>query len=153
LKPVREHNLKKSSIMAHLLRALKRRENIGYYGMLVFAATARFFLSEKKVVRLLSRQPGVGREDIRDIVLQIKERRLPPPSLERIFMWQELQDFSVCPDYTDIDACDLYRQLQFPEGVRDNVLCHWGQTADIIPLSVPGRLFPEHSLERDILQT
>ena len=51
--------LRKNDMMAHLMDALDRGEDIGHYGRLVFAMIARHFLSEDELVEYLQKNPGV----------------------------------------------------------------------------------------------
>ena len=46
-------DLRKNDMMAHLLDALARGENIGHYGRLVFAMLARHFLDASDFRRTL----------------------------------------------------------------------------------------------------
>ena len=45
---------------------------------------------------------------------QVEERGYNPPRRERILEWQEQQDFPICPNPEDPDACNVYNELQFP---------------------------------------
>ena len=45
---------------------------------------------------------------------QIQERGYNPPKRERILEWQEQQDFPICPNPDDPDACNVYRELGLP---------------------------------------
>ena len=42
-------DLRKSRMMAHLMDALSRGEDIGHYGRLVFVMVARYFVSEDEL--------------------------------------------------------------------------------------------------------
>lgn len=113
--------LRENPMMAHLLDALEAGEDIGHYGRLTFVMVARFFLSDDEMLRLLARQPGHDEGDIRALIAQTRERDYNPPKPERIHEWQTRQDFPICPDLDDPRACNVYRDLQFPEGLYDRL--------------------------------
>ena len=48
-------------------------------------------------------------------------RGVQPTARERILEWQEQQDFSICPNPEDPDACNVYNELQFPDGVYQDI--------------------------------
>jgi hypothetical protein len=117
------HNtdLRDSPMMAHLLDALERGEDIGPFGRLVFTMVARYFLEDEEIIELLSLQPGMGMLEAQAQLFQIKEHDYSPPDRERIMEWQEYQDFPICPDPEDPEAFDVYRQLRFPDEVEERM--------------------------------
>lgn len=114
-------DLRASPMMAHLLDALERGTDIGHYGRLTFVMVARFFMNEDAIVRLLAKQPDRDEAESRALVRQVTERDYNPPKRERVLDWQARQDFPICPDVDDPAACNVYRDLQFPERIYDHI--------------------------------
>ncbi len=121
--------LEQNSMMSHLLGALERGEDIGHYGRLVFAMVARHFITEDELTSLLQRNPGVTPEQARALVIQVQGRDYNPPKRERILEWQRQQDFPICPT-DDPDACNVYKDLEFPEGVYARINDYYQQKAE-----------------------
>lgn len=113
----RSTNLRDSLMMAHLMDALARGEDIGHYGRLTFAIVARHFLPMEVVVRLLGNSPSYGEAEAREMVKDVVAHDYTPPTPETIREWQAHQTFPICPDPDDPDACNVYRDLLFPERV------------------------------------
>jgi hypothetical protein len=112
-------DLRQSPMMSHLLDALDKEEDIGHYGRLTFAMVAHHFLDSDEVVEWLSKD--TDEQQARALVQQVEERGYNPPRRERILEWQEQQDFPICPNPDDPDACNLYNELQFPDEVYQNI--------------------------------
>src|SRR5215211_3167735 len=93
-------DLRQSEMMSHLLEALDKGEDIGHYGRLTFAMVAHHFLDKEE---------------------QVEERDYNPPRRERILEWQDQQEFPICPNPDDPDACNVYRELDFPDEVFENI--------------------------------
>ena len=51
----------------------------------------------------------------------MQERGYNPPRRERILEWQSQQDFPICPNPDDPDACNVYRDLRFPDSVYEDI--------------------------------
>jgi len=102
-------------MMSHLLDALDKGEDIGHYGRLTFAMIARYFVDNEKLVELLAKDGDTDEQKARALVLQVEERGYNPPRRERILEWQGQQDFPICPDADDPDACNIYNELTFPD--------------------------------------
>src|SRR4051812_35013676 len=117
----RSDNLRDSPMMAHLLDALEAGTDIGHYGRLTFAMVARHFLEEEELVRLLAAQPGQDETQARSLLLQVKGRDYNPPKRERILEWQAQQEFPICPWPDDPGACNVYRELRFPDRIYDHI--------------------------------
>jgi hypothetical protein len=107
--------------MAHLLDALDAGQDIGHYGRLVFAMVARHFMDEDDLVSMLCKDPSCDEAHARGLVHQVQARDYNPPRRERILEWQARQDFPICPDPDNPRACNLYRDLQFPDGVYEDI--------------------------------
>jgi len=126
----RNTDLRDSPMMAHLLDALEKGQDIGEYGRLTFVMVAHHFLSEDELVELLEKQPGMDENVARAQVLQVNARDYNPPKRERILQWMERQDFPICPNPEDPNGCNVYRELQFPEGIYDNINEFWEEKAE-----------------------
>jgi len=122
--------LKFNPMMNHLLESLESGTDIGHYGRLVFTMVARHFLPEDELVTLLAGQPGVDERQARAQLIQVKARNYNPPSREKIREWQTQQDFPICPDADNPAGCSLYRDLQFPEGVYENIQNFYEEQAE-----------------------
>ncbi|AFZ31509.1 hypothetical protein Glo7428_3020 [Gloeocapsa sp. PCC 7428] len=114
-------DLRKSDMMAHLLDALDAGKDIGHYGRLVFAMVARHFLSEKELIEYLQKDRDFSAEDARSLYQQVQGKDYNPPRRERVLEWQQQQDFPICPNPDDPDACNVYKDLQFPEEVYEHI--------------------------------
>ncbi len=123
------HNLQRSPLMDHLLRALEEGTDIGDFGRLTFVIVGRHFLDENEMVELLASQPGIGEREARILVDRVNEQDYSPPTREQILEWQTYQDFQLCPEPDDPDLCDVYRQLEFPEYIRHRIECFRGEMA------------------------
>jgi DNA primase large subunit len=113
--------LRKSKMMAHLLDSLEAGEDIGHYGRLTFAMVARHFLPEDELVDYLQKDQDFNKTEAMALVQQVQGKDYNPPKRERILEWQSQQSFPICPDADDPDACNLYRELQFPEHVYEQI--------------------------------
>jgi DNA primase large subunit len=114
-------DLRQSPMMGHLLDALNSGEDIGHYGRLVFAMIARHFVGDDELVELLTKDRDADEQEIRAMVQQVREKGYSPPRRERILQWQSQQDFQICPNPDDPDACNVYNELQFPDEVYESI--------------------------------
>ncbi len=126
----RSTDLRDSPMMAHLLEALEKGQDIGHYGRLTFVMVARHFLSEDEMVKLLEKQPGMDEKEARAQVLSVKARDYNPPKRERILQWMERQDFPICPNPEDPNGCNVYRELQFPDGIYEQIDEFWEEKVE-----------------------
>jgi hypothetical protein len=113
--------LRKSPMMAHLLDALDQGADIGHYGRLVFAMVARHFLDEEDLVEWLQKDEDFSEAQARRLVLQVQGRDYNPPKRQRILEWQKEQAFPICPNPDDPDACNVYKDLTFPDEVYESI--------------------------------
>ena len=113
--------LRQNTMIAHLLDSLEEGKDIGHYGRLVFAMVARHFLDEKALIKTLRKNPGFSEEEARALYLQVQGRDYNPPKRERILQWQQEQEFPICPDPDNPDACNVYKDLQFPDEVYEHI--------------------------------
>jgi hypothetical protein len=110
-----------SPMMAHLLDALEQGTDIGHYGRLTFVMVARHFMDEEEMVNLLSQQPDHHAEEAHVLVRQVQAHDYNPPKRERILEWQAQQDFPICPTPEEPGTCNVYQDLQFPEGIYEHI--------------------------------
>lgn len=114
-------NLRQSPMMNHLLEALDRGEDIGHYGRLTFVMIARHFVSNDELVELLTKDGDADEQEIRALVQQVEEKGYSPPRRDRVLEWQSQQDFQICPNPDDPDACNVYNELSFPDEVYESI--------------------------------
>lgn len=114
------NDLQRNPMMAHLIEALEKGQDIGHYGRLVFAMVAHHFLDKQEGVGLLLKNPNFSKQQAEALWHQVSSRDYNPPRPEKIAEWQKQQDFPICPS-GDSDACNLYKDLQLPEGVYQNI--------------------------------
>ena len=117
-----DDSLRQNDMMRHLMDALAQGQDIGHYGRLVFAMVGRHFMDDDDLVRHLARNPGFSEIQAKALVNQVRSRDYNPPKREKILQWQREQDFPICPaSGTDPDACNLYKNLEFPPGVYEKI--------------------------------
>ena len=114
-------DLRRSPMMSHLLDALERGEDIGHYGRLTFAMVARHFMDSEEVVRLLTHGGDTDERKARALVKQVEDHDYNPPRRERILEWQAKQEFPICPNPDDPNACNVYKELDLPERVFEHI--------------------------------
>jgi hypothetical protein len=108
-------------MMSHLLDALDKGEDIGHYGRLTFAMVAHHFLGKEELVEWLSKDSDTDEDKARALVQQVEERGYNPPRRERILEWQGQQEFPICPNPDDPDACNVYRELDVPDEIFESI--------------------------------
>jgi DNA primase large subunit len=113
--------LRKNSMMAHLLDSLDAGKDIGHYGRLVFAMVARHFLSEDETVAYLRKDRDFSEEQARALYEQVQGKDYNPPKREKILQYQSEQDCPIIPNPNDPDAGNVYRDLQFPDHVYEHI--------------------------------
>ena len=114
-------DLRQSPMMGHMLDALDNGEDIGHYGRLVFAMIGRHFVSNDELVELLIKDHDADEQEIRAMVQQVEDKGYSPPRREKILEFQNQQDFQICPNPDDPDACNVYNELQFPDEVYESI--------------------------------
>ena len=125
-----EEALRRNAMMARLLDALERGEDIGHYGRLVFAMVGRHFLDDDELVGWLTRDGDCSEEEARSLALQVRARDYSPPKREKILAWQREQDFQIIPNDADPDEGNVYKDLQFPDGVYENIQEYYEEKAE-----------------------
>lgn len=121
--------LRKSDMMAHLLDSLEAGKDIGHYGRLVFAMIARHFLSDDELTQWLQRDRDFSEEEARSLVAQVQGRDYNPPRREKILEFQAQQEFPIIPNPDDPDSGNVYRDLEFPDHVYENIQEYYEQRA------------------------
>jgi DNA primase large subunit len=114
-------NMRDNAMMAHLMNSLEAGKDIGHYGRLVFAMVARHFMSKEEVVSYLRKDQDFSDEQALALYDQVQGRDYNPPRRERILQWQNEQEFPICPDAENPDACNVYKDLKFPEEIYRNI--------------------------------
>lgn len=112
--------LRANGMMGHLLESLEGKQDIGHYGRLTFAMVGRHFLGEEELISTLCLNPGFDETQAKTLVRQVESRDYNPPKPERIREWQSQQEFPICPA-GDPDACNVYRDLKFPDHIYENI--------------------------------
>lgn len=108
-------------MMNHLCEALDRGEDIGHYGRLAFTMVAHHFCDDEELTEWLTKDRDVDETKARALVAQVRDRGYNPPKRERIREWMEQQEFPICPDEGDPNACNVYKTLKFPKEVYDHI--------------------------------
>jgi hypothetical protein len=114
-------DLRQSPMMSHILDALDEGQDIGHYGRLVFAMVGRHFVDNDELVGLLTKDNDASEDEIRALVQQVEEKDYSPPRREKVLEYQSQQDFPICPNPDDPDACNVYQELQFPDEVYESI--------------------------------
>ena len=123
--------LRKNDMMAHLLDALDGGQDIGHYGRLVFTMVGRHFMDEDELVGWLTKGKSVSDEDVRALYFQVVGRDYNPPKRDKVLEWQAQQEFPICPNPNDPAACNVYRDLQFPDGVYEHIQEFYEEQAEL----------------------
>lgn len=116
-----EAELRKDSMMAHLLNSLAAGKDIGHYGRLVFAMVARHFLSHDEVLAWMMKDRDVDEEKARLMLRQVEGKDYNPPRRDKILSYQAQQEFPILPFPDDPDCGNLYRNLKFPDEVYEHI--------------------------------
>lgn len=116
-----EPELRKDSMMAHLLDSLAEGTDIGHYGRLVFAMVARHFLPHEEVLAWMMKDKDVDEEKAMLMLKQVEGRDYSPPRRDKILEYQSKQDFVILPHPDDPDCGNLYRNLKFPDEVYQHI--------------------------------
>lgn len=123
--------LRKSPMMAHLLDACERGEDIGHYGRLTLAMVAHHYMEPAALVALLEQGGGTDEREAKSLVQQVLAKDYNPPSRQRVLEWQAQQTFPICPDPDDPAACNVYRDLELPEAVIEHIEAYREQQFDL----------------------
>jgi hypothetical protein len=121
--------LRKDSMMAHLLDSLDAGKDIGHYGRLVFAMVARHFMPHQEVLAWLLRDPDFQESDALNMLSQVEGRDYNPPKRDRLLEWHAQQEFPILPHPDDPDCGNLYRNLKFPDAIYNHISQYQEQKA------------------------
>jgi hypothetical protein len=88
---------------------------------LTFIVIARHFVDNEELVVLLTQDRDADEGDIWAMVQQVKAKGYSPPRRDRILEWQSTQDFQICPNPDDPDACNVYSELEFPDELYESI--------------------------------
>jgi hypothetical protein len=116
-----ENELRRDSMMAHLLDSLDAGKDIGHYGRLVFTMVARHFLSHEEVLSWLTRDPDFTTSQATAMLHQVDAHDYTPPRRDRILQWQAEQEFPILPHPEDPNCGNLYRNLKFPDEIYQHI--------------------------------
>lgn len=113
--------LRKDSMMAHLLDSLEAGKDIGHYGRLVFAMVARHFLPHEEVLAWIQKDRDVNHEKALLMLRQVEGRDYSPPRRDKIIEYKAKQEFPILPSPDDPDCGNLYRNLNFPQEIYEHI--------------------------------
>lgn len=116
-----EAELRKDSMMAHLLDSLADGKDIGHYGRLTFAMVARHFMPHEEVLSWMTRDSDFEEAEAEVMLRQVEGRDYNPPKRDRILEWQAEQEFPIIPNPDDPDCGNLYRNLKFPDKIYSHI--------------------------------
>ena len=85
------------------------------------AVVAHHFFDIEELVEWLAKDSDTDENKARALVQQVEERGYNPPKRERILEWQGQQDFPICPNPDDPDACNVYKELDLPDEIFENI--------------------------------
>lgn len=116
-----EAELRKDSMMAHLLDSLEAGKDIGHYGRLVFAMVARHFMPHEEVLAWMTKDKDDSEEKATLLLRQVEGKDYNPPRRDKILQYQAQQDFPIIPNVDDPDCGNLYRNLKFPSEIYNHI--------------------------------
>jgi hypothetical protein len=126
-----EQELRRDSMMSHLLDSLNDGKDIGHYGRLVFAMVARHFMPAEEVISWLTRDRDFSGTQAKAMLSQVASHDYNPPRRERILEWQTQQEFPILPHPDDPDCGNLYRNLKFPDSIYGHIEQYQEQKASV----------------------
>jgi hypothetical protein len=124
--------LRQEPMMAHLLDALEKGQDIGHYGRLVFVMVSHFYLPEEQVIAWLRKDHDFSEQAASAMLRQVEGRDYNPPRRERILEWQREQEFPIIPDTEDPDCGNVYRNLKLPQRVYEGIQEYQEKKAEAI---------------------
>ncbi len=104
-----------------LLDSLEAGKDIGHYGRLTFVMVARHFMDDDELVSWLTKDADCDELKARALVEQVQARDYNPPKRERVLDWNGKQEFPICPDPANPDACNIYRNLELPRDTYQKI--------------------------------
>ncbi len=118
-------DLKQSEMMAHLMDSLDKGQDIGHYGRLVFVMVGRFFASDDELVGQLTKDKDCDEQKARVLIKQVEAKGYNPPKRDRILQWMNQQEFPICQDPENPDACNVYKSLEFPAEMYQKISSYY----------------------------
>jgi hypothetical protein len=115
------NDLRNSEMMAYLIDSLEAGKDIVHYGRLVFTIVARSFIPPDEIVSLLQKGADCDERKARGLVKQVEQRGYNPPKRERVLEWMRKQQFPICPNADDPAACNVSRELDFPQQIYERI--------------------------------
>lgn len=115
------------------MSSLEQGKDIGHYGRLVFVMIGRHFLDGQELVSWLTKDPDCSEEKASVLVQQVEDRGYNPPRREKILEWMSQQDFPICPDATNPNACNVYKDFSFDKQVYDHIAGYHEQMLEAHP--------------------
>ena len=55
------------------------------------------------------------------MVQQVEEKGYNPLNRDKILEWQSKQDFQMYPNPDDLDTCNVYNELDIPQGALEDI--------------------------------
>ncbi len=118
-------DLKQSEMMSHLIGALEQGQDIGHYGRLVFVMVGQYFLSQQELIGLLTKDKDCDEAKAKTLIQQVEAKGYNPPKRDRILDWMNQQEFAICQDPDNPDACNVYKSLEFPPEIYDKISSYY----------------------------
>jgi len=119
------NDLRQNEMMAHLMDALDKGQDIGHYGRLVFVMVGRFFASDDELVKELTKDKDCDEQKARSLIRQVEAKGYNPPKRERVLEWMSQQEFPICQNSENPDACNVYKTLDFPEEMYQKISSYY----------------------------
>ena len=85
------------------------------------------FLSEDELVNLLTKDQDCDEEKARGLIEQVEARGYNPPERKRILEWMHNQEFLICPNLDDAQACNVNKDVAFPRQVYEKIHAYYDQ--------------------------
>jgi hypothetical protein len=82
---------------------------------------AHYFVDDEELVQLLAKDGDTDENKARALVQQVEEKGYNPSRRDWIVEWREQQDFQIYPNPDDPDACNVYNELTFPDGLYEDI--------------------------------
>jgi hypothetical protein len=87
-------------------------------------------VDEPELLDYLQKDPRCEEAEAKALVAQVQGRDYNPPRRERILEWQAQQDFAICTNLQDPDACNVYKHLKFSDDVYHNIQNYQQETLE-----------------------
>ncbi|MEH1864667.1 MAG: hypothetical protein V7K69_06575 [Nostoc sp.] len=74
-----------------------------------------------ELIDYLQKDKDFTEQEARSLYPQVQGKDYNPPRRERVLQWQSQQEFPICSNPDNPDACNVYKDLQFPEEVYEHI--------------------------------